>query len=137
MTLVRFAGAAALAVTAAAGASAQQQQLQLPPGRVYAFHSSAQAGYPALDWHLVLQAGGVLDGMVSCNNMQSMARASGNIDTRTGTFQMTAKEVGGDGRTATVSGTVDSDTGWLIANIQAPNIDCHGVKVPWYVPYRG
>jgi hypothetical protein len=54
----------------------------------------------------MLQAGGVLDGMVSRNYMQSMARASGKIDTRTGAFQLTATEVGAEGRTATVTDTV-------------------------------
>jgi hypothetical protein len=63
--------------------------------------------------------------------------AWGKIDTRTGAFQMAATEVRGEGRTATVGGTVDSNSGWLIANIQAPNVDCHGVRVPWYVHYRG
>ena len=43
---------------------------------------------------------------------------------------MTAKEVGGQGRTATINGTADNNTGWLTANIQGANVKCQGVKVP-------
>ena len=98
MISMRLLASCAVAITAASGlASAQQQQLQLPPGRVYAFHSRAQAGCPALDWHVVLEAGGALAGMISWNNMQSMARASGSVNTQTGTFQITETEVVGHG----------------------------------------
>jgi hypothetical protein len=83
-----------------------------------------------LDWHVVLQACGVLDGMISWNDMQSIARASGSINTETATFHMTATEIGGQNRTANIDGTVNSNTGWLTANIQGPN-------VPWFVPFRG
>ncbi len=128
---------AGVAIAAAGGVASAQQQPQLPPGRIYAFHSSANGSCPALDWHIVLEAGGSLAGMISWNNMQSMAHASGSVNTQTGAFQMTATEQGGQGRTATISGTVDSNTGWLVANIQGPNVRCQGVKVPWFVPYRG
>jgi hypothetical protein len=50
---------------------------------------------------------------------------------------MTAKELGGQGRTATIQGTADSNLGWLMADILGPNVKCQGVKVPWFVPYRG
>ena len=46
---------------------------------------------------------------------------------------MTAKEVGGQGRTATVTGTVRQD-GWLTANVKGPNINCQGINVPWFTP---
>ena len=115
----------------------QQQTQQLPPGRVYAFDSVAQAGCPGLDWHVVLQTGGVLSGLIAWNNMQSVARANGTVNTQSGTFQMTATEVGGQGRTATINGTVNTNDGSLIANIQGPNVSCRGITVPWVIPIRG
>jgi hypothetical protein len=71
--------------------------------------------------------------MISWDNMQAMARATGTYNLQSKTFQMTANEVGGQGRTATVSGTIRPD-GWLVANITGPNVNCKGVTVPWYTP---
>jgi hypothetical protein len=115
----------------------QQQAQQLPPGRVYAFDSSAQAGCPGLNWHMVLGDGGALSGLIAWNNMQSVARVSGSVNTQTRAFQATATEVGGRGRTATITGTADPNTGWLTANIQGANISCQGITVPWFSPYQG
>lgn len=142
MTLFRSVTASALAISAAACtpqpppptppavASAIQQ---LPPGRIYVFHSTSQSSCPALDWHVVLDANGTLDGIIAWNNMQSLARASGSLDAQNRTFQMTAREVGGQGRTATIDGTVRRD-GYLVANISGPNVNCQGVTVTWFVP---
>jgi len=131
----------ALAVAAAActpkppapppAATAAMQQL--PPGRVYTFHSSAQSGCPGLDWHVVLTPDNMLDGMIAWNNWQSMAHATGSVNPQTRTFQMTAEEVGGRHRTADISGTVQTD-GYLVANISGPNVNCQGIKVGWSVP---
>src|SRR5215469_5529439 len=115
----------------------QQEAQQLPPGRVYAFDSSAQGGCPGLSWHMVLEAGGALSGVIAWNNMQSVARVTGSVNTQTRTFQATATEVGGRGRTATITGTVNTTTGWLNANIQGPNVNCQGITVPWFSPFRG
>jgi hypothetical protein len=115
----------------------QQQEQQLPPGRVYAFDSSAQAGCPGLTWHMVLQGGGALSGLIAWNNMQSVARVSGSINPQTRAFQATATEVGGQGRTAAIAGTVEPDSGSLIANIQGPNVNCQGIRVPWFTPFTG
>src|ERR1700719_1752877 len=52
---------------------------QLPPGRVYVFHSTAQSSCPALDWHVVLTPDGTLDGVIAWNSMQSLAHASGSL----------------------------------------------------------
>jgi hypothetical protein len=90
-----------------------------------------------MDWHLVTEGNGTINGMISWNGMQDLARATGTYNAQAGTFQMTAKEVGGQGRTATINGTVDNNTGWLTASIQGANVKCQGVKVPWFVPYRG
>ena len=118
----------ALALTAASNFASAQDSLM---GRVYSFHSTAQGSCPALDWHVVAQSNGMLSGMISWNDMQNMAHADGTYDMRSRTFQMTANEIGGQGRTATVTGTIRPD-GWLIANITGPNVNCQGVTVPWY-----
>jgi hypothetical protein len=123
-------------VTTAVWAGAASAQ-SFPPGRVYAFHSQPQGDCPAMDWHIVTEGNGTLAGMISWNGMQDVARARGTYNAQTGTFQMTAKEVGGQGRTANINGTADNNTGWLTANIQGANVKCQGVKVPWFVPYRG
>jgi hypothetical protein len=105
----------------------------LPPGRIYAFHSGAQNGCPPLDGHVVLQGNNELVGMISWDDMQSMAHATGTLNPTARTFQMTAKEEGGQGRTATISGTVQQNR-WLVANINGPNVKCTGVTVQWFAP---
>jgi len=110
-------------------AAAAEQKL--PPGRIYAFHATAQAGCPSLDWHIVLEPGGELSGIIAWNDMKSLARASGALNMQTGAFQMTAKEVGGQARTAAINGTVDRSSGWMTANIRGPNVNCEGINVPW------
>jgi hypothetical protein len=84
---------------------------------------------------MVLQQGGALTGLISWNNMQSVARVSGTVNPQTRAFQSVATEVGGQGRTANITGTVDPNTGFLTANIQGPNVNCQGIKVPWFSPY--
>jgi hypothetical protein len=125
--------AGTFAAVSACGIAAAQG---LPEGRIYAFHSQAQHNCPAMDWHLVVGANGTLTGMISWNNMQSVARASGTVDSHSQTFQLAATEEGGRQRTATIKGTVTQD-GWLDADIQGADVNCHSIKVPWYVPYRG
>ena len=68
--------------------------------------------------------------------MNTIAKATGTMNMQTRTFQMTAKEVGGQGRTANINGTLRSD-GWLVANVTAPNVKCTGILVPWYTPPAG
>ena len=121
--------AAGLAIAATCGVASAQT---LPAGRVYTFHSTPQGSCPALDWHVVVQSNGDLSGMIAWNNMQSMARATGTVNMANRTFSMNAVEVGGQGRTATVTGTVRQD-GWLVANINGPNVACTGVNIPWSV----
>jgi len=131
MIAVRLLAASALALAAATGVASAQQQA--PEGRVYVFHSKAAGGCPALDWHVAVGANNSLSGMIAWDDMKSMAHASGSINVANRTFQMTAKEVGGQGRSATVDGTVRPD-GWFVANVKGPKIDCKGITVPWYVP---
>lgn len=121
------AGVMAMAVTCSVGLAQGA-----PEGRVYSFHSGPRGGCPGLDWHVVAQ-GNSLDGMIAWNDMKSMAHATGTMNPTARTFEMTAKEVGGQGRTATINGSVRSD-GWLLANIKGPNVNCQNVAVQWFVP---
>ncbi len=130
MTLSKIIVTGAIVIAATCGVASAQD---MPEGRVYTFHSRAQAGCPALDWHVVVGANGALEGMIAWNDMKQMARATGTVNMPARTFQMTAKEVGGQGRTATVTGTVRQD-GWLVANVKGPNISCQGINVPWFTP---
>jgi len=122
--------ASALALAATCGVASAQG---LPEGRIYAFHSKAQAGCPALDWHLVVGANNTLSGMLAWDNMKNMATVSGSVNMATRTFQMAGKRVGGTGSGATITGTVEQ-SGWLVANIKGANVNCQGIKVPWYIP---
>lgn len=124
--------AGALAVAATCSVAFAQN---IPEGRVYSFHSGAQGGCPGLDWHVVAQ-GKSLEGIIAWNNMKSMAHATGTVNATAKTFEMTAKEVGGEGRTATITGSIKSD-GYLVANIKGPSVDCKNVTVQWFAPYQG
>jgi hypothetical protein len=132
MISFRLIAASALAISGMCGIASAQG---LPQGRVYAFHSGPQAGCPGLDWHIVAN-GSALDGMLGWDNMKAMARATGTMNLDAKTFQMTAKEVGGQERTATISGSVQSD-GYLNANITGPNVSCKNVTVRWFVATPG
>ena len=81
----------------------------------------------------MLTEDGTLDGVIAWNNMQSLAHASGSLNAQSKTFQMTALEVGGQHRTATINGTV-MQNGYLVASVSAPNLNCHGITVPWFTP---
>jgi hypothetical protein len=128
MTLSKVVAAGAVALLVTSGVALAQGAP--PPGRIYTFNSSPQGGCPALDWHIVTGANGALSGMIAWNNMESMAKATGTVSN--GQVQMTAKEVGGQGRTATVSGRV-LPSGFFVVNIVGPNVDCKNITVPFFV----
>jgi hypothetical protein len=129
MNSFRYLAASVLALIAADGLAYAQDSLV---GRTHAFHSSARSGCPALDWHLVTESNGEMSGMISWNNMQDIARATGTYNAQAKTFKMTAKETGGQGRTATIDGTIRPG-GWLVANISGQNVNCQKVVVPWSI----
>jgi hypothetical protein len=122
--------AGAVVVTATCNMALAQQIA--PEGRVYVFHSRPAGQCPALDWHVVVGDNNTLGGMVAWNNMKSMANVTGSIAPNR-TFTMSGKEVGGSGRTATITGVLRSD-GWLTANVKGPNLDCQGILVMFAVP---
>jgi hypothetical protein len=119
----------ALALTASLGVALAQ----MPEGRLFVFHSTAQGACPPLDWHLVVGPNNTLSGMLSWDNMKSMAQATGTVNLTARTFAMQAHEVGGQKRSATIDGTVGQN-GWLKANIRGQNVNCTGVDVPWFTP---
>ena len=132
---MRLAAICALAgVTVCYGAAAQV----MPPDRVYMFHSKATGQCPALDWHVgVDDENHTLSGMIAWGeHMQAMARATGTVNMTNRTFEMKAQEVGGQGRTAEITGQVRQD-GWLVANITGPNMVCNNITIPWYRPQGG
>ena len=131
MYIARVLTVGALALTASVGV-ASAQSAAIPPGRIYTFHSSAQGGCPSLDWHVVVGANDTLSGMLAWDDMKAVARASGTVNPTARTFAMQVQEVGGQGRAATIDGTVGTD-GWMTANIHGPNFSCT-VNVPWFTP---
>jgi hypothetical protein len=130
MVSPKMIAASALAIAATCGVAMAQQVA--PPGRVYSFHSQAAGGCPALDWHVTVGANDTLNGVLAWDDMKAMAHVTGTV-TPSRAFTMTAKEVGGQGRTANITGQVRAD-GWLVASIKGPKIECSGITVPWYVP---
>jgi hypothetical protein len=124
-----------LALTAATGVATEQKPpFKLPAGRLYVFHSTPRSGCPGVDWYIVAGAGDTLTGFIAWNNMQSVARATGTLNRRTGTFEMMAHELGGQDQTVTVTGTVSATSGWLTADMQVQDVNCRGIKVPWFTP---
>ena len=130
MNLAKLIAASALAITAVCGVASAQQGVP-PDGRVFTFHSRAQGGCPALDWHVVAGANNTLDGMIAWDDMKAMAHATGTLNPTARTFQMSAHEVGGQNRTATVDGSIRQD-GYLVANVKGQNVNCIGIVVPWF-----
>ena len=106
---------------------------QIPEGRIYSLHSKSVGGCPSLDWHIVVGANGILEGMIAWDHMRVLAKAVGAVNQQSHTFTMTVKEVGGLARTARVDGHI-KENGWIIANIKGPNVTCSAVVVPIYVP---
>jgi hypothetical protein len=123
---------AAGAVVATATCTMALAQQVAPEGRVYVFHSRPAGQCPSLDWHVVVGNNNMLSGVVAWNDMKSMANVSGTIRPDR-TFTMNGKEVGGQGRTAVITGVLRPD-GWLSANVKGQNLDCQNIVVQFFVP---
>ena len=134
MHIARVLTVSALALTASLGVASAQV---FPEGRVYMFHSRAQGSCPALDWHVVIGPNNTLNGMIAWgDDMQAIARATGSLNPTARTFSMQVHELGGQGRSATVDGTVRQD-GWLVANVNGQDVACTGISVQWFAPTTG
>jgi hypothetical protein len=127
MTLPKVIAATAIVIATMSGSAFAQE------GRVYVFHSKAAGGCPGLDWHVVQGAGGSLSGMIAWDDMKSMARATGTVVNQQ--VKMTATEVGGQNRTATVDGR--ATPGGFAVNIKGPNFECKGITIPFYTGSAG
>ena len=106
---------------------------------MYVLHAKASGSCPALDWHIAVEPTSSTDnlsGMIGWDNMKHVARVSGTLNPNTRLFEMTATEVGGEGRTAKIDGQLRLD-GWLTANITGEGVNCKSVTIPYYVPPSG
>jgi hypothetical protein len=118
----RLAAMSAPVLTVLAGAATPPP----PEGRIYALHSQAIGGCPSLDWYMLVETNDIVAGMIAWDDMKTMFRATGQIDRQSNTFTMTASEIGGQARIATVGGQI-RDNGTVIANIKGPNVACDSV----------
>jgi hypothetical protein len=106
---------------------------------LYVYHSDPQGGCPALDWHITVTdttTGNDLTGMVAWDQMQHMARVSGKVDPNSRQFQMTAQELGGQGRTANIDGIVGAN-GVITANMSGEGVNCKGFIIRPYKQVSG
>jgi len=112
-------------------APAAAENLSMPEDRIYILHSEAVGGCPSLDWRISVQPSGVVSGLIAWDNMKSVARATGMVDRQSRTFSMTAVEIGGSARKATIDGQIRED-GRLIANLRGERINCSAIVAPGY-----
>jgi hypothetical protein len=130
--MMRLIAAGLLALSAATDVAIAQKPFRLPAGRLYVFHSGPGSGCPGVDWYIVAEAGDTLAGFIAWNNLQSLARATGSLNRRAGTFEMTAHEVGG--RTE-LSLSPERSVGPLGGSLpMSKGVSCRGIKVPWFTP---
>ena len=123
---------AALSIATFGVAFAQQSGL-------YVLHSKATANCPSLDWHVMVEdtaTGNKLSGVIGWDDMQHLANVTGMLNPNTRMFEMTATEVGGEGRTAKIDGQLRLN-GWMTANIDGAGVKCTSVVIPYYVPPGG
>ena len=132
---MRFATISAVLASIAVCGGAIAQQQEPPPNRVYSLHSRATGSCPALDWDIGIDdVRKTLTGLIAWgDDMEHVARVRGTFNGDS--FQMTAHEVGGENRTAEVSGYLRKPDYHLISSIKGPNISCENITIPWYKPY--
>lgn len=130
-------GIAAMAISAVViGGAVNIARAQAPlEEHLYVMHSNANGTCPALDWHIHAAATGQLWGIISWNDMKSVAYATGAMG-QNRTFEMNATELGGAGRKATVTGQARAD-GWLVADINGQDVACKSVVIPIWRPSGG
>jgi hypothetical protein len=131
---MRYTGAILALTLVSYGALAQQT---MPPDRVFTLHSRADGQCPPLDWHIgVDDEAHTLSGVLGWGqNMASLARVNGTFNPTTRNFEMKATEVGGQNRTAEITGQVRND-GWLVANVSGA-VTCNNITIPWFHPNAG
>ena len=124
LTCAAAAAIASLTMSAAWNAATAQA---LPAGTVWSANSAPKGSCPGFDWHVVAGPAGKLDGMMSWDNMKSVALLTGT-ESPDRKITMTATEQGGQGRTATITGVARGD-GWLVLDFVGPGVACKEVKI--------
>jgi hypothetical protein len=119
---------AALALTACTpGANSPSQiatgQASDGKGGLFAFHTGPASGCPGLDWHVVVQPGGQISGMVGWDNMAHTANLSGNM-APDGAFTGKALEVA-SGRTGNIAGRAAGN--YIAISISGTGTPCDNV----------
>jgi hypothetical protein len=104
--------------------------------KLYVLHSPASGGCPALDWHVTVASDGAMSGIVGWKDMEHLARVSGTANRQDHTLKMTATEIGGQSRTAEITGAIEGN-GYLNVNIHGSGVNCTGVVVPYWLPPKG
>ena len=123
------AGIAVIALSAAASLSPVMAQGGKGAGKgaLYAFHTDpVVGGCPGLDWHVTLSPENKLTGFVAWDQGQHVAKLDGELN-KDRTLEISAQEVGGAGRTATVKGTAAGD--YVNLTITGTGSPCDGVNL--------
>jgi hypothetical protein len=81
---------------------------------------------------MVLAPDNSVSGMVGWQNMQVIARVTGTLNPQAKTFELSAKQQGGNA-TATITGNVVAP-GHIMANIKGPNVDCRNLDIWAWTP---
>jgi hypothetical protein len=120
---------AGIAVAALAAAVASSPAIaQKGKGSLYAFHTFAVVGgCPGLDWHVTVSPEDKIGGFVAWDRGLHMARLEGEVK-KDRTFEIDAKEVGGEGRTAVVRGKVAGD--YVNLSVSGSGTPCDGDILP-------
>jgi hypothetical protein len=129
------AAAAALSIAVTSGVALAQGQQNVVPGSVLTVHTGARGACPALDWHIVVGQNNTLSAVIAWDDMKAVARGTGTVNMQARTFMLDVKEVGGQGRTAKIDGTVRQD-GWFMAHITGPGVECRDVRLLLNAPQQ-
>jgi hypothetical protein len=110
-----------------AAASLNPVTAQEGKATLYAFHTGPViGGCPGLDWHVTLFRDNTLTGFVAWDQGQHVARLSGKVN-KDRTVEVSAQEVGGTGRTATVTGRAGGQ--YINLEIKGSGSACDGVNL--------
>jgi hypothetical protein len=117
----KVAAAAAILSSVLAGPAFAQQ------AGLFAYHTKAIGGCPAMDWHITVEPSGQLVGFVGWGD--HLAKLAGQLKPNR-SFEMNAQEIGGQGRTAAVKGTATGE--YITAVVSGTSTACDGqpVQVP-------
>ncbi len=114
---------AVIALSAVAALTPAMAQKPKTTGTLYAYHTGKAGACPGLDWHVVAQPDGSLSGFVAWDHMAHMAKLDGAME-KGRDFKMTATEVGGTSRVATVTGTATGT--YINLTIDGAGTSCDG-----------